>query len=330
VLYGPNHPLGGVVTEQTLSAIKLDDCKKQLATWMQPKDARLFVVGDSTEQQIRDAFEHSPLGAWTGSAPAEPTLPAPKTMAGRIFFVHVPDAKQSTVRVMEFGPPRAAPDYFANTMMSMVFGGGFTSRINMNLREDKGYTYGARGGFSYSPKQFGVLTAGASVQSDATYQSVLEVDRELKELAMGKSPVTKEELEREKTNTILALPARFATAQAALGQYRTLVYYGLPLDYWTTYVDKIGKVTNDQVKASASKHLVVGKTVWLVVGDGNAPMIVHNPDAKKDDPPEVRRKKYIKDGKEMTLRDALVDLAKRGDVGQGGLVELDADGELVK
>ena len=95
-------------------------------------------------------------------------------MAGRIFFVHVPNAAQSTVLLMEHGPLRTAPDYFANTIMASVFGGSFTSRLNMNLREDKGYAYGARGGLSYS-KHYGALTASASVQTDATYQSLLEI-----------------------------------------------------------------------------------------------------------------------------------------------------------
>jgi predicted Zn-dependent peptidase len=251
-------------------------------------------------------------------------------MAGRIFFIHVPKAAQSTVMLMEFGPKRTAPDYFANTMMSAVLGGSFTSRINMNLREDKGYAYGARGGFSYSPKQFGVLTVSGSVQTDATYQSLLEIDREVKELATNKSPVTKDELEREKTNAILALPGRFATAQAALGQYRGLVYYGLPLDYFNTYVDKVGKVTEAQVKDSAAHHLRPAQAVFLVVGDGDAEMIIHNPDAKKDDPPEARRTKLMKDGKPVTLRQALQDLVKRGDVGAGAFVELDTDGRPVK
>ena len=152
----------------------------------------------------------------------------------------------------------------------------------------------------------------------------------MKELASGKAPVTKDELEREKTNAILALPGRFATAQAALGQYRSLVYYGLPLDYFNTYVDRVGKVNEAEVKASAKAHIKPAQAIYLVVGDGDAPMIVHNPDAKKDDPPEVRRKKLMKDGKQVTLREALVDLAKRGDVGAGGLVELDVDGKVLK
>lgn len=330
ILYGAKHPLGGVVSEQSLGAITLDDCKKQVATWMKPKNARLFVVGDVTEAQIKDLFEKSPLGKWTGTTPAEPRLPAPKTMAGRIFFVNVPKAAQSTVMMLQFGPTRTAADYFANSMMASVLGGSFTSRLNMNLREDKGYSYGARGGFGYSPKQFGTLTLSAPVQADSTYQTVLEVDHEMKDLWSGKAPVTKEELDREKTNAILALPGRFATAQAALGQYRGLVYYGLPLDYFNSYVDKVGKVTEAEVKASAAKNLRPGQAVFLVVGDGDAKMIVHNPKAKKDDPADVRRLPYMKDGKQLTLREALVDLAKSGDVGTGGLVELDPDGNPIR
>jgi predicted Zn-dependent peptidase len=330
VLYGPAHPLGSVVTEDTLGAIKLDDCKKHIDTWLQPTRARLFVVGDMTKQQVEDTINKSPLGAWKGQPPPAPTPPAPKTMKGRIFFVNVPKAAQSTVLMLEFGPKRTAADYFANTMLSAVLGGSFTSRLNMNLREDKGYAYGARGGFGYSPKQFGVLSAGASVQTDSTYQSLLEIDREVKELASGKVPVTKDELDREKTNAILALPGRFATAQAALGQYRSLVYYGLPLEYFNSYVDKVGKVTDAEVKASAKAHLKPAEAVYLVVGDGDAPMIVHNPNAKKDDPPNVRRQPLLKDGKPVTLREALQDLAKRGDVGAGAFVEIDSDGKPVK
>jgi zinc protease len=324
ILYGPDHPYGSVLTEASLSAITLDDCKKQVATWLQPKHARLFVVGDLTEQQLRDTFKASPLAVWKGTAPKAPTLPSPKTMAGRIFFVHVPNAAQSSVVMLERGPLRTAPDYFANTIMSSVFGGSFTSRINMNLREDKGYSYGARGGLSYS-KFYGTLSASAPVQADATYQSLLELDRELKDLWAGKRPITKDELDREKLNATLALPGRFATAQAALGQYRSLVYYGLPLDYFNTYVDHVTKVTEVQVKESAAKHLRPAQAVYLVVGDGDAKMIVDDPSQPKD----KRRVPLLKDGAQITLRQALKDLAAKGDVGAGGLVELDVDGRVI-
>jgi zinc protease len=329
VLYGLEHPLGAVVTEASTEAITLDDCKKQLATWLKPKNARLFVVGDMTEAGVRKIFDDSPLAAWTGAGPKAPALPAPKPLEGRIFFVHVPNAPQSQVMLLAQGPKRTSTDYFANAMMSAVFGGSFTSRLNMNLREDKGYSYGARGGFSYS-KTYGTLSVSAPVQADSSYQSLLEIDRELRNLAKWSSPVTKDELEREKTNAILALPGRFATAQAALGQYRSLVYYGLPLDYFNTYVGKVGKVTQVQIKASAAKHLNPGQVAFLVVGNGDEKMIVDNPNAPKGALPKDRKLPYEKAGTQLTLREALQDLATRGDVGAGGLVELDVDGHVIK
>ena len=336
VLYGAAHPLGGVVTEASLGAITLDDCKLQLATWMKPERARLFVVGDLTEAQLRALVDSSSLGSsiyypspersGSGTATAAPKLAAPATMPGRIFFVDVPKAAQSMVMLLQHGPERTASDYFPNTMMSLVFGGGFTSRLNMNLREDKGYSYGARGGFSYSPKTYGVLTASAAVQADATYQTLLELDRELRDLSTGRRPVTRDELDGEKTNAILNLPGRFSTAQAALGQFRSLVYYGLPLDYFNTYVDQVAAVTEAQVTQSAARHLKPSEAVYLVVGDGDAPMIVHDSSAANDASPSERRLPHEKAGRQLTLREALVDLATRGDVGSGGLVELDVDG----
>ncbi|HEY1814287.1 MAG TPA: pitrilysin family protein [Kofleriaceae bacterium] len=325
VLYGPAHPLGTVTTQASLEAITLDDCKHFAATWLQPGHARLFVVGDLTKEQIEQLFAKSTLAAWKGTAPKPPALPAPKTMAGRIFFVNVPTAAQSTVMFLEMGPKRTAADYFSNTIMSQVFGGSFTSRLNMNLREDKGYSYGARGGLSYG-KTFGAITATAPVQADSTYQALLEIHRELTSLASGTQPVSSEELEREKLNATLALPGRFATSQAALGQYRSLVYYGLPLDYFNSYVDHVNKVTAAEVKQSAESHLKPAQGVYLVVGDGNAKMIVDDPAQPKD----KRRVPYMKNGTQLTLREALVDLAAHGDVGPGGLVELDVDGHPMR
>jgi zinc protease len=320
VLYGATHPYGTVTTEESLKAITIEDCKSYVTSYLKPRNARLFVVGDLTEAQVRSHFKGGKLAAWTGAGKAVPAMPKPATLPGRIFFVHIPNAAQSQVSLMHFGPGRTAPDYFANTLMSAVFGGGFSSRINMNLREDKGYSYGARGGFNYT-KQYGSFGANASVRTDSTYQTLLEIDREMKQLWNGKATITATELDREKQGAILGLPGRFATGQASLGQYRQLVYFGLPLDYYDSYVGKLKSVNEAQVMASAKKHLKPGQAVYLVVGDGNAQMKVR--DGDKDVP-------YVKDGKPLTLREALVDLAARGDVGTGGLVELDADGHIKK
>ena len=329
ILYGDKHPRGGVITEDSLKAITLDDCHKFLTTWLKPQRARLYVVGDQTEADVRARFEGAALAGWKGAAPRPPALPPAKPMKGRIFFVNAPSAQQSQVWMMAFGPRRNAPDYFDTTIMSTVFGGGFASRINMNLREDKGYTYGARGGYAYN-RQESELVVSSAVRSDATYQTLLEIDREVKELHAGTTPATADEIDREKTGAILALPSRFATAQAALGQYRSLIYYGLPLDYYDHYVANITKVNDKGVKAAAAKHLDPKDAVYLVVGDGDAKMIVHNPNAEKNAPASTKDLPFLKDGKQVTLREALIDIARRGDVGAGGFVELDPDGKPLK
>jgi zinc protease len=342
VLYGPRHPFGAVMTEASLAALTLDDCRDFARTWLRPRTARLFVVGDRTEAQLRAHFDAPLLTSWTGEAPRPPALPEPRTMAGRIFFVDVPGAAQSTVSYLQFGPMRTAPDYFQTAMMGAVFGGGFASRINMNLREDKGYSYGARGNFSYS-KHYGVFVASAPVVGNATYQSILEIDREVRGLWAGAPDfaVKPEELEREKNGAVLGFPGRFATAQAALGQYRGLVYYGLPLDYYNSYVDRMSKVSASEVMAAAARQLQPAQAVYVIVGNGAESVIVRVPEDKPGGSSidEARSRgprrpvgstgkdiPYVKAGAQLTLREALAELAARGDVGGGGLVELDTDG----
>jgi zinc protease len=327
VLYGRGHPFGAVITEASLAALTLDDCRAFARTWLLPEGARLFVVGDLTEAQLRACFDSPRVSGWTGAAPRPPVLPDAETLPGRIFFVDVPGAAQSTVSYLQFGPPRTAPDHVATSLMGAVFGGGFSSRINMNLREHKGYTYGARGNFSYT-RSYGIFVASAPVTGSSTYQSILELHREIAGLWSGdpEFAVRPDELEREKHGTILGLPGRFATAQAALGQYRALVYYGLPLDYYDSYVDQLTAVSANEVTAAAAARLDPGRAVYVVVGNGAERMVVHVAGAggaKGTDVP------YETAGVQRTLRDALAELAARGDVGRGGLVELDADGRPV-
>ena len=121
----------------------------------------------------------------------------------------------------------------------------------------------------------------------------------------------------------------FSTAQAALGNYRRLVYYGLPLDYYDTYGARVGAVTEGDVRMAASRELKPAQAVYLVVGDGDAKMIVHRPgvDEKGE---KVNDVPMVKNGSSVTLRQALADLAASGNVGAGGLIELDADGRPLK
>jgi len=309
VLYGHGHRFGAVVTEASLAALTLDDCRELARTWLAPGGARLFVVGDLTADAVRACFD-ARLAGWTGAPPAPPALAAPRTLPGRIFFVDVPGAAQSAVSYLQFGPPRTADDYFATAMMGAVFGGGFSSRINMNLREAKGYSYGARGSFGYA-RSYGTFAVSAQVAGGATDQALREIHREVVGLWRGDPgfAVAPDELAREQNGAILGLPGRFATAQAALGQYRALVYFGLPLDYYDSYIDRLSAVSVDDVMAAAARRLDPGRAVYVVVGNGAQPMTAG-----------------AGGGRVPTLREALGELAARGEVGDGGLIELDADG----
>jgi zinc protease len=321
ILYGADHPFGAVTTEASLAALTLDDCKAFAHRHLVPGHARLFVVGDVTEAQIRAWFDAPELAGWPDAAAPTLVLPAPRTMPGRIFFVDIPGAAQATVSYLQLGPQRSSPAFFANAMLGAIIGGGFTSRLNMNLREDKGYSYGARGSFSYT-RLTGAFTASATVAGNASYQTIREIDRELRGLATDQPgfAVTADELEREQRGAILGLPGRFATAAAALGQYRALVYFGLPLAYYESYVDRVARVTAADVMAAAARELRLADAVYVVVGNGAEPVITR--DGDHDVP-------YVNHGAPVTLREALRALAASGDVGPGGLVELDADGRVV-
>jgi predicted Zn-dependent peptidase len=317
IYYGPNHPFGRILTEESLGAITLDDCEAYHKRVLRPGGARLFVVGDMTPAKVRAAF--GKIKGWRGQAPRHRRPPAPKPRKGKLFFVHIPGAAQSSVSVMHAGPPRKARDYFATSMMSQILGGNFSSRINMNLREDKGYSYGARAGFNYT-RDFGMLRMGSAVRSDSTYQTVIEMMKELRGLASGKTPATADELTRVKNGSILGLPGRFATARQALGQYRSIVYYGLPMNYYNRYVGNVDKVSLAQVARAAKQHLKPRGVQVLVVGDGDAPLVYR--EGTEDKP-------LMKDGEQVTLREGLQMLLDSGDLGRGGLVELDVDGNPV-
>jgi hypothetical protein len=146
--------------------------------------------------------------------------------------------------------------------------------------------------------------------------------KEIDALQSGKAPATADELTREKTGAIQALPGRFATASASLSTFRSLVYYGLPLDYYASFVSKLDKVSAKQVAAAAKKHLKPGEAVYLVVGDGSVPVIRRPEGSKKDEP-------LLEDGKPVTLLESLRDLAASGALGKGDLVILDADAHVI-
>lgn len=320
ILYGPGHSFGKVTSEKSYQALTVGDCVKYHASYIKPRGARLYIVGDMTQEQVVNWFG-ALLAEWTGTPKRSARLPRPRTMAGKIFFVDIPDSAQSEIRVLHFGPRRTDKGFLATTLAASTLGGSF-SRLDMNLREDKGYSYGARARYSYT-RSYGRLLAFAGVRANSTRQSVLEFFNEMRGLQSGSAPATESELAREKEGAILSLPGRFATSQAALGRYRNLVYHGLPLDYYNTYVDAVAAVTLEQVNEAAKKHIKPDTAVILVVGDGSSQQTLRNAEGK--DIPLIDDR-----GQPVTLRAALEGLARSGELGRGKLVELSPDGDVVK
>jgi zinc protease len=268
IIHGVTHPYGRFPTETSFGAITLDDCKKFVADYVKPQGARLFVVGAITKAEI--ISELGPrLKTWTGRPKAAPTIAVSKPRPGKIFFVDMPNAPQSVVQLLHLGPPRKAPDFQPTAIMGSILGGGFTSRINMNIREKHGYAYGARGGFEYTRKG-GVFRAGASVRANVTKESILEICKEIRAIQSGDSEGAPkpDELLREKNGRILALPAQFATGASTLGAFRDLIYYDLPLNYYDGLVAKVEAVDLPAVKKAAGKYLHPESLQLLVVGDG--------------------------------------------------------------
>ncbi len=301
VVYGPEHPYGALTTEAQYDAIKVKDCEKHLAR-LGPAGAHLFVAGATNETEIRRIFEArlAKLAVDRRGKPKAPPkvdIPEPAPRPGTIFFVDVPGAAQSQLYVGHPGPDRTADDYAATRLMAAVLGGGFSSRINMNIRENKGYAYGARAGFSYR-KKGGSFAASSSVRTDATIDALREIVGEIRRIR--EAPVEPEELDRERDGTLLGLPAQFSTAQRVRGTYATLVFHGLPLDWYEGFQARVRQSTPAQLEAAARKHLREDGFKVLVVGDGA----------------------QVRAGLQQLASDAKL-------FGGEGFVELDGDGNVV-
>jgi zinc protease len=273
IVYGPAHLHGRFPTETSYRALTLADCKSFVAERIKPRGARLFVVGDITRDEVTSRLG-ARLAGWSGRPrlAAHPGKPQPRN--GKLFFVDIPRAAQSVVQVLAVGPPRKAPDFEPTSVMTGILGGGFTGRINMNIREKHGYAYGAGGGFQYT-REGSIFRANASVRTNVTKESIEEMLKEIRGMAAGSAgrsgegaaEPTEEELAREKDARIQGLPARFSTGAQTLAAFRELVYFGLPLDYWDHYVGAVKAVDLKAVKRAAVKHLRPADLQILVVGD---------------------------------------------------------------
>ena len=264
-LYGASHPYGytELGTEASNKSMSGADMR---AFWGQnfvPNNAALVVSGRISAAELRPLAEKA-FGDWQRGTPATVQTAAADTTHAKIVLVDRPGASQSQLRGVAMAAPRATPEYEAMRVANDVFGGLFSSRVNLNLRETHGYTYGANSQFVFrrSPGYFVVATG---VRTDVTAPALSEITKELARIHDG--GVTADELTLAKDSIVRSLPADFETSASVTNTTSNLFLYDLPLTYYTTAQARFSAVTAAQVAAATRKHFAPEKMLYIVVGD---------------------------------------------------------------
>ena len=263
--YGKSHPYGEVQMKSDIENITIDACKKYYETYFRPNISYLVIVGDITVEDAKKLTEKY-LGTWQKADVPEHKYDMPSATKGvRVAFVNKPGAVQSVIKVIyPIDYKIGAPDAAAVSVMSNIFGGAFSSYLNANLREDKAYTYGARGGVR-ADNRVGSFNAGASVRNEVTDSSVTQFLFEMNHIINEKP--SQADLDRIKNNMnggfALSLENDQTIARFALNIER----YGLPKDYYQTYLSRLQNVQFADVGAAARKYIHPENCIILVVGN---------------------------------------------------------------
>ncbi len=269
LLYGKGHaygnPLTGSGTEESVAKIQRDDLVKFHDTWFKPNNATLVVVGDTTLAEIQPKLEKL-FGGWKkGDVPTKNIARVELAPKPVVYLVDKPGAQQSVIFAGHVAPPKANPQEISIEAMNTVLGGAFISRLNMNLREDKHWSYGA-GSFLYSASGQRPFIAYAPVQTDKTKESMQEIRNELHGIVTDR-PVTPEELNMAVSNLTLQLPGSWETISNVANSVGEIVRFGLPDDYWQLYGSRVKEVDLQQMKSAATAVVHPQNLVWVVVGD---------------------------------------------------------------
>ncbi len=267
LLYGKDHPYGKSLggDEASVKGLKREDVVGFYETYYRPNNAALIVVGDVDSKTLIPKLEKAFAG-WKQSEVSAIKTPEAKAFdAPGIYIVDKPGAAQSVISIGQIGVPRDNPDYFPLQVMNSILGGQFSARVNMNLREDKGYTYGARSGFSFR-RGAGPFLASADVKTAVTKESVMEFMKELNGIR-GAIPVTKEELEYNKQSIIRRFPRTVETVGQISASLAELYTYNLSANYYNDYIQKVNAVTVEDINRVANKYLSPDKMAIVIVGD---------------------------------------------------------------
>jgi len=258
-------PLGG--TAESVAALSRDAVVAFHTARYQPSATTLIVVGD-VEVDAVERMIATTLEAWNG--PAVPDVKAndkPGRLTRTIRIVRKNDAPQSELRIGHVGVPRTHPDYFSITIMNAVLGGLFSSRVNLNLREAHGYTYGASSAFDWR-REAGPFVIGTAVASDVTVPAIQETLKEIDR--MRSEPISESELSLATSYLEGVFPIRYETTAAIAAALATLTIYALPEDWYDTYRARMSAVSVDDVLRAARAHVKAESLQIVVVGDEDA------------------------------------------------------------
>ena len=271
LLFGPGHPYAipftGSGTEASITSLTAADLRAWQAAWLRPDNVRILVAGDTTLPEITRQLD-AVFGNWKAPALAKghKTLPhvADQT-SPRVFLIDKPGAQQSLILAGELAPPVTAPNDLQIETMNGAFGGVFSSRLNMNLREDKHWAYGA---YSFTQQALGQrpYMLYAPVQTDKTAESAAELLKEVKAVNADR-PLTSAEIAKIKDGSVRSLPGAYETAGAVLGALQSNALYDRPDNYVTTLKQRTEAQTDDDVRAAAKQVIRAEPLTWVIVGD---------------------------------------------------------------
>jgi predicted Zn-dependent peptidase len=265
-----NHPYGHlpIGTEGALRALMIRDIREFHRRAFVPSRTTVIAVGDKSHDELLAAVQEA-FDGWalepSGTIADPDTFGEPPPPRTRLAVVHRAGSAQAELRIGHVALPRRTPDYHGALVANMILGGQFVSRINMNLREDKGYTYGARTSFEFR-RAPGPFVLHASVQHDATADALREALSEIRAIR-GERPVTREELALGRASLTRGYPRNFETADQVARGAAQLALYGLPDDYFTTFIPKVLALSEQDVTAIAAKHIDPARLLTVVVGD---------------------------------------------------------------
>jgi zinc protease len=266
VLYGPDHPYGRSPDEASLQSITRDDLVSFYKSYFQPGHAIITVVGDVKPDEVKQLID-TELAGWAhgGSMPSfdYPALTTPKTTT--IYLVDKPGAAQSTFALGEVGPPRDTPDFYAIRVMNEMLGVLFQSRLNHNIREVKGYSYGVGSGFAFG-RGPGAFRTGGEIVTAKSDSALIEFMKELRDIR-GARPPSDEEMAQAKASLVQSLPANFASVNGVNGNIASLYTQGLPEDYFQRFSRAVDAVTKDDVVRVAQKYIDPDHLAIVIVGD---------------------------------------------------------------